>query len=59
MVTGITSLGFDHMNVLGNTLPEIAFEKAGIMKAGVPAFTVPQLHEALEVIEERARVVQV
>eukprot|EP00026_Physarum_polycephalum_P006160 Phypoly_transcript_06201.p1 GENE.Phypoly_transcript_06201~~Phypoly_transcript_06201.p1 ORF type:complete len:486 (+),score=72.23 Phypoly_transcript_06201:30-1487(+) len=58
VVTGISSLGFDHMNVLGTTLPEIAFEKAGIMKCGVPAFTVPQLPEALDVIEERARTVE-
>ncbi len=32
----ITNIGFDHMNILGNTLPEIAFEKAGIIKPGVP-----------------------
>jgi folylpolyglutamate synthase len=31
-VCGITSLGFDHMGLLGNTLPEIAWHKAGIMK---------------------------
>ena len=32
----ITNIGFDHMNLLGNTLTEIAFEKAGIIKPGVP-----------------------
>ncbi len=32
----ITSIGYDHMNYLGNTLEEITFEKAGIMKEGVP-----------------------
>jgi len=32
----ITSIGFDHMEFLGNTLPEIAREKAGIIKPGVP-----------------------
>ena len=32
----ITNIGYDHMNILGNTLPEIAAEKAGIIKAGVP-----------------------
>lgn len=53
--TGITSLGYDHMNVLGNTLPEIAFEKAGIMKLASPAFSVAQLPEAMQVIEDRAR----
>lgn len=33
----ITSIGYDHMEYLGNTLPEIAYEKAGIMRQGVPA----------------------
>lgn len=33
----ITNISYDHMNILGNTLPEIAAEKAGIIKAGVPA----------------------
>ncbi len=33
----ITSVGLDHMQFLGNTLEEIALEKAGILKAGVPA----------------------
>jgi len=32
----ITNISFDHMNVLGNTLPEIAYEKAGIIKKGIP-----------------------
>jgi dihydrofolate synthase/folylpolyglutamate synthase len=32
----ITNIGYDHMNILGNTLPEIAFEKAGIIKPGTP-----------------------
>lgn len=32
----ITNIGWDHMNMLGNTLPEIAFEKAGIIKHRVP-----------------------
>ena len=32
----ITNIGYDHMNILGNTLEEIAAEKAGIIKAGVP-----------------------
>jgi dihydrofolate synthase / folylpolyglutamate synthase len=32
----ITNIGWDHMNLLGNTLPKIAFEKAGIIKQGVP-----------------------
>lgn len=32
----ITNISLDHTNILGNTLPEIAFEKAGIIKAKVP-----------------------
>lgn len=35
-VTAITSIGFDHQQYLGSTLPEIATEKAGIIKTGVP-----------------------
>ncbi len=35
----ITSIGFDHMELLGNTLAEIAAEKAGIVKPGVPCVT--------------------
>lgn len=34
--TAITSIGLDHMEILGNTLEEIAFEKAGIIKENVP-----------------------
>jgi dihydrofolate synthase / folylpolyglutamate synthase len=36
VVAAITSVGFDHMDVLGDTLEAIAFEKAGIAKPGVP-----------------------
>ncbi|XP_021901143.1 folylpolyglutamate synthase-like [Carica papaya] len=54
VVCGISSLGYDHMEILGNTLGEIAGEKAGIFKREVPAFTVPQPEEAMGVLEERA-----
>lgn len=54
VVCGISSLGYDHMEILGNTLSEIAAEKAGIFKEGVPAFTVPQPEEAMHVLEEHA-----
>ncbi|MCO5601609.1 hypothetical protein L7F22_055732 [Adiantum nelumboides] len=54
-VCGIASLGYDHMDVLGNTLAEIATQKAGIFKAGVPAFSVPQPPEALEALYGQAR----
>lgn len=38
----ITTLGLDHTRVLGDTLPEIATQKAGIIKAGVPVVVAPQ-----------------
>ncbi|KAF2296132.1 hypothetical protein GH714_036293 [Hevea brasiliensis] len=43
-----------HFYKLGNTLGEIAGEKAGIFKHGIPAFTVPQPDEAMCVLEEKA-----
>ncbi|KAF8402983.1 hypothetical protein HHK36_011077 [Tetracentron sinense] len=54
IVCGISSLGYDHMEILGYTLGEIAGEKAGIFKHGVPAFTAPQLDEAMFVLEKKA-----
>src|ERR687898_925536 len=41
-VSVITSLSYDHMAVLGNTLAEIASEKAGIIKEGIPVVSAPQ-----------------
>jgi folylpolyglutamate synthase len=46
IVTGISALGLDHTAVLGNTIEEIATNKAGIYKDGVPALSVPQDHKA-------------
>ncbi|HKY56150.1 MAG TPA: folylpolyglutamate synthase/dihydrofolate synthase family protein, partial [Anaerolineales bacterium] len=54
-VSVITSLSFDHMAVLGDTLPKIAGEKAGIIKEGVPVVSAPQKEEALEVLERVAK----
>jgi dihydrofolate synthase/folylpolyglutamate synthase len=54
-VSVITSLSYDHMAVLGNTLAEIAGEKAGIMKKGVPVVSAPQTPEAFEVLERIAK----
>lgn len=51
----ITNIGFDHMEVLGDTLGKIAFEKAGIIKQGVPVITAAEGEEALGVIGEVAR----
>jgi dihydrofolate synthase/folylpolyglutamate synthase len=54
-VSVITSLSYDHMAVLGNTLTEIAGEKAGIIKDGIPVVSAPQAGEALEVLERVAK----
>jgi folylpolyglutamate synthase len=43
------------MSQLGDTLGQIAWHKAGIMKPGRPAFTVPQKQEATEVLFQRAK----
>jgi hypothetical protein len=53
----ITSLGMDHMAVLGNTLDKIAFEKAGILKPNVPCVLTPQKPEAEAVVVARSEVV--
>ncbi|KAH8106152.1 FolC bifunctional protein [Cristinia sonorae] len=54
VVTAISALGIDHTAVLGKTLPEIAWQKGGIYKEGVPALTVDQPEEGLKVLRERA-----
>jgi len=53
-VSVITSLSYDHMAVLGDTLAKIAGEKAGIIKEGVPVVSSPQKEEALQVLERVA-----
>jgi dihydrofolate synthase / folylpolyglutamate synthase len=50
----ITSIGRDHQQWLGSTVAEIAFEKAGIIKRGVPVITGVTQPEALAVISEEA-----
>ncbi|HHY76346.1 MAG TPA: bifunctional folylpolyglutamate synthase/dihydrofolate synthase [Firmicutes bacterium] len=54
-VSVITTVSFDHTDRLGDTLGKIAWEKAGIIKPGVPVVTGVSDDEALRVIEERAR----
>src|SRR3972149_6128369 len=51
----ITSISYDHMDVLGNTLAKIAGEKAGIIKSGADVVSAPQFPEAMEVIERVCR----
>jgi dihydrofolate synthase/folylpolyglutamate synthase len=55
MVSVITSLSYDHMHLLGDSLTDIAREKAGIIKPGVPVVSAPQQSEAQLVVEEVAR----
>ncbi|KAJ1956054.1 Folylpolyglutamate synthetase [Dipsacomyces acuminosporus] len=54
VVCGIASLGIDHQGSLGNTIEEIAWHKGGIIKDGVPVFTVEQPDEAMGVLRKRA-----
>src|SRR5436190_1008192 len=54
LLSVITSISYDHMAVLGDTLGKIAWEKAGILKPGVPAITIAQNPEAITVIAQVA-----
>lgn len=47
----ITSISYDHMNILGDTLEKIAYEKSGIIKDGIPVICYPQEKESMEVIK--------
>lgn len=53
-LTVITPVDLDHQQFLGETLQEIAGEKAGIIKQGVPCVVGPQRDEAMDVIERQA-----
>jgi dihydrofolate synthase/folylpolyglutamate synthase len=55
IVSVITSLSLDHMNLLGNTIEQIAFEKAGVIKLRIPIVSAPQRPEAWDVIRRVAR----
>ncbi|KAF8914042.1 Mur ligase [Gymnopilus junonius] len=59
VVNGITALGIDHVNVLGKTITEIAWQKGGIFKQSVPAFTVNQPADAMKMLESRAEELKV
>ncbi len=60
VVCGITSLAMEHVALLGPSIKEIAWNKAGIMKPGIPVFSVIQDHaEAAQVLEEEAKLVGV
>lgn len=56
LVSVITSISFDHMNYLGDTLPKIAAEKCGIIKTGAPVVVYPEQDgEVLQVIRDACR----
>lgn len=55
IVTVITNVGHDHMDILGDTLELVAAEKAGIIKAGVPVITAVEPAAIWSVIEETAK----
>ena len=54
LITAITPVSLDHQHFLGDTVARIAFEKAGILKPGVPAVLAPQSNEAEAVLAARA-----
>lgn len=53
-VSVITQIDIDHTKWLGSTLAQIATEKAGIIKSGIPTIALTQVSEALDVIHEAA-----
>ncbi|MCB5951578.1 bifunctional folylpolyglutamate synthase/dihydrofolate synthase [Enterococcus sp. BWT-B8] len=55
ILTGITTIGMDHTEILGETLEEIAFQKAGIIKNNIPVVTGNIEAAALNVIEKQAK----
>lgn len=55
VVCGVTSLGLDHVALLGHTIDKIAWQKSGIFKKSVTAFTVRQKPEAMTVMANRER----
>lgn len=55
LMSVITNIGFDHMNMLGDTLPEIAGEKAGIIKPCVPVVVGEWKAETAPVFREKAK----
>ncbi|MBE6062836.1 MAG: bifunctional folylpolyglutamate synthase/dihydrofolate synthase [Clostridium butyricum] len=54
LVSVITSISYDHMNILGNTIEEIAEQKAGIIKEGVPVVVYPAEKSVQNVIVKKA-----
>lgn len=55
LLSVITNISYDHQNLLGDTLPEIAGEKAGIIKPGIPVVIGETQPESAPVFEQKAR----
>lgn len=55
VVTGVTTIGVDHILQLGPTIENIAWHKAGIFKTGTPAFSAPQAQNVEATMQKRAR----
>lgn len=54
LVSVITRIDYEHTAVLGNTLSEIALQKAGILRPGIPTIVSPQQQEAADAIQQAA-----
>lgn len=58
LVAGITNVGHDHQEILGDTLAKIAFEKIGIAKPGVPMYTTAEDPVVLETFREKTPIAE-
>ena len=54
LVSIITNVGYDHMHILGDKIEEIAYQKAGIIKSGVPLITAAENEEVIKVLHKEA-----
>ena len=54
ILTIITPISLDHTEILGNSIEKISFEKAGIMKPGIPCITAEQTEDAYSVLQKEA-----
>ena len=55
LVSAITNVDLDHMNILGNTIEEIATEKAGIIKPGITVISGDERESVKKIIQEKAK----
>lgn len=55
LVSVITNVGFDHMHILGNSIEQITYEKAGIIKSGVPLITTAENETVRGILEEKTK----